>query len=62
MRHVEQVLNAAAEDNDARSDKYYRKRIGWTLDILRQYVVALKGVRESGVTESDQFTNGTLLM
>ena len=58
VRHVEQVLNATAEDNDARSDKFYRERIGWSLEILRQYAVALKGVRESGVTESDQFRNG----
>ena len=58
VRHVEQVLNAAMEDNDMRSDKFYRQRISWALDILRQYAVALKGVRESGVAESDQFRNG----
>ncbi len=58
VRHVEQVLNPAAEDNDERSDAFYRARIGWALDILRQYAVALKGVRESGVTESDRFRNG----
>jgi len=58
VRHVEQVLNASMQDNDARSDTFYRQRIAWALDILRQYAVALKGVRESGVTESDQFRNG----
>ncbi len=58
VRHVEEVLNASAQDNDARSDKFYRQRISWALDILRQYAVALKGVRESGVVESDQFCNG----
>ncbi len=58
VRHVEQVLNAVAEGNDARSDAFYRKRIGWALGILQVYAVALRGVRESGATASDTFRNG----
>lgn len=58
VRHVEKVLNAAPEDNDARSDSFYRERLEWALGILKQYAVALKGVRESGVTETDKFRNG----
>lgn len=58
IRHVEQVLNEDAAVNDPRSDGYYRERIAWSLTILKRYAVALKVVRESGVTESDTFTNG----
>ncbi len=58
VRHVEQVLNAEAADNDARSDDYYRRRIAWALGILREYASALAGVRRSGVTHSDDFRNG----
>ncbi len=58
IRHVEQVLNSEPEQNDARSDGYYRERIEWALTLLKSYAVALKGVRDSGVTTSERFTNG----
>ena len=58
VRHVEQVLNADAADNDAASDAYYRERIAWSLGILRAYAQALKTVRDSGVTASESFRNG----
>jgi len=58
VRHVEQVLNAEAADNDVRADDYYRRRIDWALAILRQYASALAAVRASGVIHSDDFRNG----
>ena len=58
VRHVEQVLNEKKEDNDARSDSYYRNRISWALKILREYASALEQVRGSGVTQTDTFNNG----
>lgn len=58
LRHVEQVLNEDAADNDARSDSYYRERISWALNILKAYAGGLAKVRESGVTETDKFNNG----
>jgi NAD(P)H-dependent FMN reductase len=58
VRKVESVLNENSEDNDARSDSYYRERLQWSLNILNEYAIALKPVRESGVTDSDKFRNG----
>lgn len=58
VRKVESVLNDNSEDNDKRSDSYYRERLQWSLNILKEYAIALKTVRESGATVSDTFKNG----
>jgi NAD(P)H-dependent FMN reductase len=58
VRKVEKVLNENPADNDERSDTYYRERLQWALKILKEYALALKQVRESGVTASDKFKNG----
>lgn len=58
IRNVEKVLNEKAEENDESADKYFRERIEWSLNILKQYVIALKQVRDSGVTDTDKFGNG----
>jgi NAD(P)H-dependent FMN reductase len=58
VRKVESVLNDKAEDNDARSDPYYRERLQWSLNILKEYALALKAVRASGITDSKVFKNG----
>ena len=58
IRRVEKVLNEQPEDNDARSDSYYRERIDWTLSLLAQYATALQQVRASGIALHDKFKNG----
>lgn len=58
VRHVEQVLNDDPEQNDAGADEYFRARIRWALAILKEYGVALRQVRASGVTDTDRFKNG----
>jgi NAD(P)H-dependent FMN reductase len=58
VRHVEHVLNENPQENNPDADNYFRERILWTLGILRQYAIALKGVRESGATLTDKFGNG----
>jgi len=58
IRNVEKVLNEKPEDNIESADSYFRERIMWSLNILKQYVIALKQVRDSGVTETDKFGNG----
>lgn len=58
VRHVEAVLNGKAEDNNTDADSYFRERIAWALNILKAYAVGLRQVRDSGVTESDKFSNG----
>ena len=58
IRDVEKVLNENNADNDVRSDSYLRERIQWSLQILKEYALALKQVRDSGVTVTDNFKNG----
>ena len=58
VRNVEKILNDKAEDNDVSADAYFRERIGWSLNILKEYAIALKQVRDSGVTATEMFNNG----
>lgn len=58
VRNVEKVLNEEPADNNPDTDGYFRERIEWSLGILQQYAVALRQVRESGVTTNDKFGNG----
>jgi len=58
LRNIEKILNDNVEDNDASADEYFKQRILWSLNILKQYALALKQVRESGATETDMFGNG----
>ena len=58
IRNVEKVLNDDPAQNDPNADGYFRQRIEWSLKILAAYAVALKGVRDSGVTATDMFKNG----
>ena len=58
VRHVESVLNEEASENNAGADEYFRARIVWALGILKEYAVALRQVRASGVTATEQFKNG----
>lgn len=58
IRRVETVLNDDPASNDTKSDPYYRERMQWSLNILKEYATALKQVRASGATETDKFKNG----
>ncbi len=58
IRNVESILNDDQEKNNAEADSYFRERIQWCLGILNEYSKALKVVRDSGVTDTDKFTNG----
>ena len=58
VRHVESVLNDDPADNDPAADAYFRERIAWALGILREYALALRAVRASGVTEHERFPFG----
>ena len=51
-------LNDDPADNDPDADSYFRTRIAWALGILREYAIALRQVRASGVTEHEMFGNG----
>jgi len=58
IRHVESVLNDKTSDNNPDADTYFKERIEYALGILEQYAIALKGIRESGVTITEAFNNG----
>jgi len=58
VRNVESVLNADPADNNPEADSYFRNRITFALKILREYGIALKQVRDSGLTYADEFKNG----
>lgn len=58
IRNVESVLNPKKEDNSPESDGYFKERISFSLQILKQYAIALKQVRESDVTNNPKFSNG----
>ncbi len=58
IRNVEKVLNDNASDNNTSADEYFRERIEWSVNILKQYAIALKTVRDSGVTQTEKFGNG----
>lgn len=58
IRNVESVLNADGQQNNAQADQYFRQRIDWVLPQLCHYARALKTVRDSGVTDMTDFSNG----
>ncbi len=58
IRHVEKVLNEDPKDNDSGADGYFRERIEWNLKVLKEYAIALKQVRASGIIHNDKFKNG----
>jgi len=58
IRDVEKVFNAKDDDNDQKSDKYYKKRLAWSLSILQEYGVAMKSMRNNIDVNHDDFSNG----
>jgi len=58
LRHVESILNDDPAQNNESSDRYFRERIDWTLDLLAGYAKALKAMRDSTQIFHDKFGNG----
>lgn len=58
VRDVENVFNEKDEDNDQRSDSYYKERLNWCLNILLGYGKALKAMRDETEIHHDKFSNG----
>ena len=58
VRNVEHVLNADDDKNNPDADRYFRERIPYALGVLREYALALTGVRESGAASLQEFRNG----
>ncbi len=58
IRNVESVLNDDPDANNESADSYFRARIDYALALLKEYSVALKGVRASGAAELKAYPNG----
>ena len=58
VRNVESVLNDDPEKNNADADSYFRERIAYALNILKEYAQALAQVRASGAADLSRFKNG----
>ena len=58
IRNVENVFNEKAEDNNEKSDNYYKERLNWCLEILHGYGKALSEMREETNIHNDKFSNG----
>lgn len=58
IREVEKVFNQQAEDNDEKSDTYYKERLKWALKILQGYGKALNTMRDETEIHHDKFSNG----
>lgn len=58
LRNIESILNADDSLNNEASNTYFKERITWSLAVLKQYAIALKLVRDSGIADNDKFNNG----
>lgn len=58
IRDVEQVFNENPQDNDEKSDRYYKNRLNWCLNILIGYGKALKTMRNNTEIHQKEFSNG----
>jgi len=58
VRGVSGVFNADASDNDAKTHDYLHARLGYCLEMLREYALAFRGIRASGKASLDEYTNG----
>ena len=58
VRNVESVLNDDPAQNDPDTDRYFRERIVYALNILKEYALALGQVRASGAADLVRFKNG----
>lgn len=58
VKQVEKVLNQDPSQNDPSRDGYLRKRMAWSLAILQAYAKALKPVRDSGLTQHQDYPFG----
>jgi len=58
VRNVESVLNDDPAQNSPDADGYFRERIAYALNVLKEYGLALGQVRASGAADLAEFKNG----
>ncbi len=58
IRNVGEVFNDNPQENNQKSNNYYKERLKWCLDILIGYGKALKIMRDETPIHHEKFTNG----
>jgi NAD(P)H-dependent FMN reductase len=58
VRSVENVLNSGTPNPENKADVYIQERIDYSLKVLYQYTLALRGVRSSGVIDPVKYPYG----
>lgn len=58
VRNVGSVFNADSKDNDPTSQQYLDQRLRYCLQLLREYALALRQVRESGKASLEVYGTG----
>ncbi|MDO8862805.1 NAD(P)H-dependent oxidoreductase [Haliea sp. E1-2-M8] len=58
VRNVGSVFNADSKDNDPKSQQYLSDRLLYCLQLLREYALALRQVRQSGKASLEVYSTG----
>jgi len=58
VRQAGKVFNEDRSENDASLHEYLHARLGYGLRLLKEYALALRGVRESGAASLADYKNG----
>ncbi|MEM1143423.1 MAG: NAD(P)H-dependent oxidoreductase [Pseudomonadota bacterium] len=58
VRHADKVFNADAQDNQLEQHDYLHKRLGYCLELLREYALAFTNIRASGRASLAEYNNG----
>ena len=58
IRYVDTVFNEDPKDNKAEAQEYFEGRLGYCLEMLKEYAMAFKGIRASGKTSMETYTSG----
>ncbi|MEP5765483.1 MAG: NAD(P)H-dependent oxidoreductase [Halieaceae bacterium] len=58
IRYVDTVFNENPEDNKDSAQEYFEARLGYCLNLLKEYALALGGVRASGAASLETYSSG----
>jgi NAD(P)H-dependent FMN reductase len=58
IRYVDTVFNEDPKDNKAETQAYFEGRLGYCLEMLKEYSLAFQNIRASGKTSMETYTSG----
>lgn len=58
IRYVDTVFNEDPKDNKAETQAYFEGRLGYCLEMLKEYGLAFRSIRASGKTSMETYTSG----